>query len=106
VSLIDQDDGALGLAAQMHEETGSGLTLEAVARQSRTSAQMSDEAEGIERGHGCGDDVIGGSVEAASEERKGGALAATALSDEHGDGVALKSEVEPVDDMVDGLGLC
>ena len=102
MTLVDQEDGALGQAAEVGDQGGGRRALEARGAEPAERGDVGDEAERADGGQGHGEDVGAGGVEAFGEEGEDGALATAALGDEAGDGIAVQREAEALEDRVEG----
>jgi hypothetical protein len=104
MTLVDQEDGALGQAAEVGDQGGGRRTLEACGAEPAERGDVGEEAEGADSGQGHGKAVIAGGGEAFGKEGEDGALATAALGDEAGDGIAVQREAEVFEDRVEGGG--
>src|SRR4030067_848171 len=104
MGLIDEQDRALGQAAEVGDEGGGGRALEAGGAEPAEHGEVRDEAEGAGGGERDGEDVVAGGIEALGEEREGRAFAAAALGDEAGDRVAGEGEAEAFEGGLEGRG--
>ena len=75
---VDEEQGALGQAAEVDDEGGGGGALEARGAEPAERGEVGDDAEGADGGERGGEDVVAGGVEALGEEGEGRAFAAAA----------------------------
>jgi hypothetical protein len=99
VSFVNENDGALWLSAQMHDEASSGIALEAFSMQTDLGGEMRDEAERGQSGHGSIDDGIRCGIELGGKQGETSAFATAAFGDEQSNGLTADSKKQPVDDM-------
>jgi len=74
--LVDHDERALADAAQMRDQIGGGLALEAARAQAELGDQAGQQTEGAQGRERGVDDEVGGAVEVAGEGAERGGLAA------------------------------
>jgi hypothetical protein len=102
MGLIDEQDRALGQAAEVGDEGGRGGALEARGAEPAERGEVGDEAEGADGGERGGEDVVAGGLEALGEQGEDRAFAAAALGDEAGDRVAVEGEAEALEGRLEG----
>ena len=103
VRLIEHDDGFLGQPAQVRDQIVCGLPLEAPGTKTELGAEQTQQAEGLQARERRVDDQIRGRVELAAQAAEHGGLAAAALGAEQRDAVAVDSEVQSLERVLEAL---